>query len=94
MTNKDAISLIKTIADASMNADRIGLFEPKPITTALYMAIDALDAEPVRHGHWTKDGYCSVCGGEQLGYVGDGCHDFLDTDYCPHCGAIMDEVGE
>ena len=51
-----------------------------------------IEAEPIRHGHWiyTERGFplaygynrCSVCG-RSIG---------LDsTDYCPHCGAKMDE---
>lgn len=47
------------------------------------------DAEPVRHGHWDDsfDGitpYCSVCGMS---------HNCINRtpDYCPHCGARMDE---
>ena len=53
------------------------------------------DFEPIRHGHWiyTERGFplaygynrCSVCG-RSIG---------LDsTDYCPNCGAKMDEVTE
>lgn len=53
-----------------------------------------VDAEPVRHGHWI-DHYdniwpeestweCSLCHEEQ----GRG---MLDTNYCPNCGAKMDE---
>lgn len=50
-----------------------------------------IDAEPVRHGHWVicSDGYypyCSKCkqepGGKNM------------TNYCPNCGAKMDEVKE
>jgi len=62
------------------------------------MAIQTVDAEPVRHGEWhepEKDGSyvydkrayakCSVCGGvEFLGYK---------KKYCPNCGAKM-EVDE
>lgn len=51
----------------------------------------SVDAEPVRHGHWdVKDGvygvaYCSDCGYELKAN---------DTNYCPSCGAKMDEVCE
>lgn len=45
--------------------------------------------DPVRHGHWIfrcivgEDPYeCSVCGNSV---------DVLGFDYCPNCGAIMDE---
>ena len=56
------------------------------------------DAEPVKHGHWNenKDGtlWCSVCISEApceedyWGYVLNAPH----YDYCPNCGAKMDEV--
>lgn len=49
-----------------------------------------VDAEPVRHGHWTPAGYCSVCDGEQLGRT-DEYGEALKTARCPHCGAKMDE---
>ena len=47
-----------------------------------------IDAEPVRHGKWieypTADGMnqCSVCGVLRFG----------KSNYCPNCGARMDEV--
>lgn len=50
-----------------------------------------IDAEPVRHGHWVicSDGYypyCSKCKQEPSGKS--------MTNYCPNCGAKMDEVCE
>lgn len=56
------------------------------------MNANAVDAEPVRHGHWIfnpKDAIemiftlpkCSECGAESA----DG------GNYCPNCGARMDE---
>ena len=52
-----------------------------------------IEAEPVRHGHWEEDkNYnaalqrCSVC--KRLIYYG------CLMNYCPHCGAKMDEVSE
>lgn len=56
-----------------------------------------IDAEPVRHGHWiihvdelfpadsTQE--CSVCHGEE--WLG-----IKHENYCPNCGAKMDEVSE
>ena len=40
--------------------------------------------ERIVHAHWIGGDYdkCSVCGGMGLGR----------TNYCPHCGAKMDEV--
>ena len=50
------------------------------------LSIPAADVAPVLHGRWIGVGYdkCSVCGGLELGR----------TNYCPHCGAKMDEVSE
>ena len=59
-------------------------------------------AEPVRHGKWVPKTIiiggrdhvsgmkCSVCGEDPLNAEGD---EFL-TDYCPNCGAKMDEEKE
>ena len=47
-----------------------------------------VDAEPVRHGHWIITGFmavkCSICGATQ--------YELEDSNYCPNCGAKMDEV--
>lgn len=63
---------------------------------------DAIDAivesvpavDPIKHGHWTDRAKsilglpteaCSECAEWSVGYK---------KDYCPHCGAKMDEVEE
>lgn len=49
-----------------------------------------VDAKPIVHAHWIEDddvgvrGHCSYCGW----------NDVLGENYCPHCGAKMDEVTE
>lgn len=57
-----------------------------------------IEAEPVRHGHWVtktrhehypsgkeyEEDFCSICG--KRGSV--------EYEYCPHCGAKLDEVSE
>ena len=53
-----------------------------------------IEAEPVRHGRWNyrhEDDwcYCTACGTDAEGSDGE----CLLTDYCPHCGARMDERG-
>ena len=100
MTNKDAISLIKPIADSSMNADRIGLFEPKPITTALYMAIDALEKQiakkpRITHLEYLYNGeektadltHCPICF-EHMGYFDSLLNKWVS--YCDRCGQAID----
>ena len=62
-------------------------------TAFKYDLMDAptIEAEPIRHGHWEKGidmfgNYyrCSVCDStEDIGW---------GFDYCPNCGARMDEV--
>lgn len=52
----------------------------------------AVEAEPVRHGHWINRGYvcgeydweCSVCGEDE--WRGS----TIRLYYCPNCGAKMD----
>ena len=56
----------------------------------------AVDAEPVWHGEWKRDGevyddatwICSVCGHEWV--LIDGTPQENDMHYCPKCGAKMD----
>ena len=58
------------------------------------MIESAPTVDPVRHGHWTDRAKsilglpteaCSECAEWSVG---------LDKDYCPNCGAKMDEVTE
>ena len=56
-----------------------------------------IGAEPTRHGHWNitevfdvKDMTCSSCGWLYEYYAGME----EEWNYCPHCGAKMDEVKE
>ncbi len=55
--------------------------------------VPTIDVEPIRHGYWILHDYdfapaestqeCSVCHKEQPIYM-------VDDNYCPHCGAKMD----
>lgn len=66
-------------------------------TDEVWDAIDAAPTiDPVKHGKWVKDGaywkdiYCSVCGEMALSpsyWEVDLCR----SDYCPWCGARMEE---
>lgn len=56
--------------------------------------LPTIEAEPVQHGHWERAvswliPTCSVCGENAIGIHAFDCK---LTDYCPHCGAKMDEV--
>ena len=51
-----------------------------------------IEAEPVKHGRWIDDTYCSNCNGfseDSEGYI-----IMSYSDYCPHCGTKMDLQGE
>lgn len=59
---------------------------------------DTIEAEPVRHGHWTRD-YESSWGDSRFMCSVCHCKESVPTcngepsiwDYCPNCGAKMDE---
>ena len=58
-----------------------------------------VDAEPIRHGHWISERLCSTKGGTYGIRRCSNCeycyNDFGDEwNYCPDCGAKMDEVEE
>ena len=52
--------------------------------------IPAADVEPVRHGKWVKKVgilWCSEC--DNTATI-DSEREYVETNYCPHCGAKMD----
>ena len=67
---------------------------------AIEVAIEALKAEPRKHGRWLKTGqslvypnkfrnyFCSICGIELDAHIRQ------EPNYCPNCGAKMDERRE
>ena len=71
---------------------------PYILHTYVYPIIErlpAIDAEPVRHGHWIDCAdfeQCSECKGTQLKTINTiyGAATWMKTDYCPNCGAKMD----
>lgn len=52
------------------------------------------NGEPVCHGHWIYSDFCTKCSvcGKSAFY--DKYKQECETDYCPNCGAIMDEERE
>ena len=55
--------------------------------------IDAADVVPVRHGRWL-DGKCTACGWEEpdvCTWIGYDSEAWIETPYCPNCGAKMME---
>ena len=79
-------------------------FDNDTINAVLYSIDEAptVDAEPVRHGHWAideediewgnslKKRYCTNCG--KRPHYDKEKREFILSDYCPHCGAKLDEV--
>lgn len=81
-------------ADALKTAFPCGEYVRTESVRATIDSMPTIDAEPVRHGKWIGKpigGYstvrCSGCGDVFLENNGK-------WEYCPHCGAKQDEVGE
>lgn len=83
-----------------IDADKILYFKGKDIIGKdAYMTqkdvideMPTVDARPIRHGHWERlyaNNYkCSVCGSW---WTDDGDTYLIEFNYCPNCGAKMDE---
>lgn len=85
-------------ADEAKNVIRKNDWSNPCVPTVVSVILDripTIEAEPVRHGRWrsgaktiTKDFVCSEC----LGHVILHAHAATCWyNYCPHCGAKMDE---
>lgn len=74
----------KEMAISILRGDVLGTNEQTH--EAVYMAIKALKAEPVRHGKWMHNGFMEV----KCCNCGNVFHELEDTNYCPHCGYKMD----
>lgn len=87
MTREEAIEKLEAFAPFVVDDTR----------QALDMAIEVLQAEPVKHGEWVHEGvdymteqecwsrlpcFCSECKQETRAYF---------HNYCPNCGAKMDK---
>ena len=60
-----------------------------------YKNAPTVDAEPIRHGHWSKEmvSYKDQYGDFHFGYECSRCKSIVNKgNYCPKCGAKMDEV--
>lgn len=78
------------------------------VVIARSLLLGASTVDPVKHGHWTDENECSVCGTKGLCSVQEirevydyDCTEktgyevdikFFKTDYCPNCGASMEKV--
>lgn len=82
----DADALILDLDDSLFYIDAIPFVEDSP----------TIDAVEVRHGKWIRCMHimhryytlkCSCCGGYALNTDSG---NYVDSNYCPHCGATMD----
>ena len=99
MTREEAISVLKETIDTNVDKSfkEWEKWDKEKHLPAVNMAIEALQAEPVKHGEWKSEliaykdgsyGYthtCNICGFNY--YYEDKVSNFT---YCPNCGAKMD----
>lgn len=86
------------VALAELQAGIRDRMTPKDI---LEMILEAETVAPVKHGRWNygedetieDGGWCSVCHCDQPTFWVDKAWRYVETRYCPHCGALMDEEG-
>ena len=80
---------IRAVVAAKAIADKYGI--PLGDLVDTFADIPAADVTPVRHGRWiaTHDEFCSCSVCKYPVYVAWG-----QTNYCPNCGAKMDETKE
>lgn len=93
-------------ADRSVNRERYGVTDEQMeaqkckcyTSDERCTGTKEIDAVPVKHGHWTNAGVnndyfwlmqCSVCHG-----LASQVAEHFVYEFCPHCGAKMDEVTE
>lgn len=97
LIDADALKIVEFIkplhADGEVQAYQLGWNDA---IDAIIENTPTIEAEPIKHGRWVESWggkwhSCSVCGGiPPFNFKGED----LITDYCPHCGAKMDEVEE
>lgn len=60
-------------------------------------SLPSVDAEPIRHGRWERRGYalwtCNLCGC-RVARSNPLKGSIWNYNYCPNCGAKMDEVND
>ena len=77
---------VDAVADVYYNTPDINLSCEK--FEAAILKIQAADVAPVIHAHWIRYPDCGVTKCSNCGWSIEEC---WDSDYCPHCGAQMDE---
>lgn len=94
--NNEQKTIFDTIVDLQPTVDAVPLEDYKSMEQTVNKLTKAIvDAEPVRHGHWITQ-YddlfpmestieCSICGEKEWMMT------IINQNYCPNCGARMDE---
>lgn len=98
----DADALLEDMGEEPMNwtnsPEEIQEYIDWKQTVAIINSAQTIEAEPVRHGHWIEkdwddgDYVCSACGHSWVTI--EGTPQDNEMNYCPYCGAHMDEVSE
>ena len=89
----DADALIESIKHGLWDWETINGIESRTVLEQTIQDIKnepTIDAEPVRHGRWIHSGFMEV----KCSNCGNVFHELEDTNYCPNCGAKMEEVEE
>ena len=96
MIKKEYIDLEEAVATLKRNSLKCFNSYYKGYVNAIEDLADipAADVAPVRHGYWIEQCEeslysCSACGSEWVTI--EGTPEENDMDFCPHCGAKMDE---
>ena len=90
---RDLIDRRELLEALGFEESKLDLVKPGS-TFDVILSLCAIDAEPVRHGTWVYDSFteyrCCICNSPapQYGYKKTY---VAKTDYCPNCGAKMDE---
>ena len=77
--------------------DAVPLEDYRSMEQTVHKLTQALaEAEPIKHGHWVYDDEAYPGGNPYGHYNCDQCGESVPhkTNYCPNCGAIMDEQQE
>lgn len=84
MTREEAIKILSNYDGHGIPSGYNGGY-----AEAMNIAVEALKAEPVKHGRWIEDEYgiphCSNCGA---------INNTVYRNYCPNCGAQMMDGGK
>ena len=63
------------------------------ILSNVIMKIPAADVAPVVHGRWVYHNFDTICSECRKSAIFDEWEQQAETEFCPHCGAKMDEEG-